>query len=705
MLIMPVFTVFNAKICPAIQRILLSLALSGSLCHGALAQERITRYGAWSQGHAAGKMVVNESTQGTGPLARTEWRIQYHYLDNGRGPTLSETLLVDAQGRLLQHAVTGRSEFGSPVRESFSRSGDQAQWNSGADQGSARLGSEELAFYSAMESSPGVLSPLLRIAHRLGLDSVPSLPRGATRIEVLDRMLWRKPEGEAISVALALVALHGADVFPTLAWVRDDADRAFFADVGPGWSLIEEGFEAAAPELLARQDAAEQARLKALMSAVRQPLPGKTLIRGARWFDAPAAVMREPEDVLIEKGRIIARGAAASAQGDITNTIDAPGSSLLPGLWDMHVHVGKSDLLLHLAAGVTTVRDLSNDNPYLAALQKQLQQGELLGPRVLANGFIEGESPFSARGGFVVSSLDEALKAVDWYAERGYTQLKLYNSFKPEWVGPTVAYAHKKGLKVGGHVPAFMRAADVLDAGFDEIHHINQVMLNFFVKPKDDTRTLLRFYLVGDNAHRINLDGPEARGFISQLVQRRTVVDPTLATFEGSFKQRQGQLNPSYYDIAEHLPPQFARSLRRNSMDINASNAKRFSASYDKMLALVAKMHQAGVPLVAGTDDFPGLMFPRELALYVKAGIPPGEVLRMATVGSAKVAGLAQDVGAIEVGQRADLILVNGDPTRDINAIRRVQLVFRDGVMLDPAHVWRAHGITPFAALPTIQRP
>ncbi|WP_396267922.1 amidohydrolase family protein [Ideonella sp.] len=702
---MPASSVFNAKICPAFQRVLVATLLLGGLSLSATAQERVTRYGAWAQGHAAGKMVVTESSSGSSPQAVTEWRIHYHYLDNGRGPTLAETLRVDAEGRLLLHQVSGRSEFGSPVREVFIRSGDSARWDSGADQGSAKLSADELAFYSPMEGSPGTLSPVLKTAQRLGLDSVPTLPRGAARIEVLDRLLWRKSEAGSPTVALALVALHGADVFPTLSWVRDDADRAFFADVGPGWSLIEEGFETAAPELLARQDAAEQARLKTLMSAVRQPLPGKTLIRGARWFDAPAAMMREPEDVLIENGRIIARGAAASAHANITNTIDAPGSSLLPGLWDMHVHVGKSDLLLHLAAGVTTVRDLSNDNEYLGKLRQQLGQGELLGPRVLANGFIEGESPFSARGGFVVNSLGDALKAVDWYADKGYTQLKLYNSFKPEWVGPTVAHAHKKGLKVGGHVPAFMRAADVLEAGFDEIHHINQVMLNFFVKPKDDTRTLLRFYLVGDNAHRINLDSPEARAFVGQLVKRQTVVDPTLSTFEGSFKQRQGQLNPSYHDIAEHLPPQFARSLRRYSMDVNNSNAKRFSASYDKMLALVAKMHQAGVPMVAGTDDFPGLMYPRELALYVKAGIPPGEVLRMATVGSAKVAGLAQEVGAIEVGQRADLILVSGDPTRDINAVRRVQLVIRDGVMLDPAHIWRAHGITPFAAMPALQRP
>ncbi|MFD2452783.1 amidohydrolase family protein [Ideonella paludis] len=315
-------------------------------------------------------------------------------MNNGRGPTLSETLQVDEQGRLLQHAISGRSEFGSPVREVFSRTGETARWDSGADQGSAKLGADELAFYSPMEGSPGALSPLLTIAHRLGLDSVPTLPRGAARIEVLDRLLWRKPEADATAIPLALVALHGADVFPRLAWVREDADRAFFADIGPSWSLIEEGFEAAAPELLARQDAAEQARLKALMSAVRQSLPGKTLIRGARWFDAPAAVMREPEDVLIENGRIIARGPAASAHANITNTIDAPGSSLLPGLWDMHVHVGKSDLLLHLAAGVTTVRDLSNDNDYLGKLRQQLSQGELLGPRVLANGFIEGKAPF-----------------------------------------------------------------------------------------------------------------------------------------------------------------------------------------------------------------------------------------------------------------------------------------------------------------------
>ena len=172
----------------------------------------------------------------------------------------------------------------------------------------------------------------------------------------------------------------------------------------------------------------------------------------------------------------------------------------------MHAHVADWTAMQHIAGGVTTIRDLGNDNTYLAKLIEGIDKGTTIGPHIVPAGFIEGTSEFSAKIGIVVSDLDGVKKAIDWYAQRGYPQIKIYNSFRPEWVPDAVKYAHSRGLRVSGHVPAFMRAEDVVRQGFDEIQHMNQVMLNFFVTPKDDTRTLAQ--LLDRDGERLSL-GPE----------------------------------------------------------------------------------------------------------------------------------------------------------------------------------------------------
>ena len=195
--------------------------------------------------------------------------------------------------------------------------------------------------------------------------------------------------------------------------------------------------------------------------------------------------------------------------------------------------------LQHIAGGVTTVRDLGNDNTYLAGLIERIDKGTTIGPHIVPAGFIEGTSEFSAKIGIVVSDLDGVKKAIDWYAQRGYPQIKIYNSFRPEWVADAVKYAHERGLRVSGHVPAFLRAEDVVRAGFDEIQHINQVMLNFFVTPKDDTRIAGGF---SDRDRECLSLGPEFhRGcsdFLALLRRGPTVIDPTLVVQEGRFNQR-----------------------------------------------------------------------------------------------------------------------------------------------------------------------
>jgi imidazolonepropionase-like amidohydrolase len=307
--------------------------------------------------------------------------------------------------------------------------------------------------------------------------------------------------------------------------------------------------------------------------------------------------------------------------------------------------------------------------------------------------------------GFVVADLQAGLDAVDWYAARGYSAVKLYNSIQPDWVQPLAARAHALGLRVTGHVPAFMRAEEVVRAGYDELTHINQVMLNFLVRPGDDTRTLMRFERVGADAQALDLKSSKARAFIKLLKDRGTVVDATAMTFEAMFTQTQGQANPATAEVADHLPALWRRGLRVAEMDLDAAKLKAYRASYQRMLQMIAALHRAGVPLVAGTDGLAGLGLHRELALYVQAGIPASEVLRIATLNGARIAGQGATRGRIERGYEADLLLVDGDPTQDIAALRKASLVIQGRVAYSPERIYQAIGFKPFVAGAEMQAP
>jgi hypothetical protein len=257
-------------------------------------------------------------------------------------------------------------------------------------------------------------------------------------------------------------------------------------------------------------------------------------------------------------------------------------------------------------------------------------------------------------------------------------------------------------MRIGGHIPAFMRAEEAVRAGYDEIQHINQVMLNFLVKPEDDTRTLLRFYLVGDNAAQIDLDSDASRTFLQLLVARGTVVDTTITTFEPMFTQMQGEANPAFRKVASHVPPALQRNWLVNSMDVNAGNAARFRNSYAKLLELTRRLYAAGVPLLAGTDNIAGFTLHRELETYVQAGIGAAQALQIATRNGARYTQLSDLVGSVAVGKLADLILVDGDPTENIASVRDVSMVMKEGVVYYPAEIYEALGIKAFRPPPKV---
>lgn len=619
----------------------------------------------------------------------------YSYRNNGRGPDQKESLTLAPDGAWLSYRTEGVSTYGARIDDEFTLTDGRASWRTAVDRGERPGAGRELV-YLPVQASPALTGRLAKTLLQRPGRKAAALPVGQVSIE---RVQALKPSGAAFDVAL--YALEGLDLEPVYLWLRED-DQSLFAQVSPGWGgTLLQGFEGELDRLADVQKAAQIGRLERLAQTLPRPLPGLTVIEGVRWFDAEAAVLRGPSDVYLLEGRI----AAIVKPGSIRNAepsqrIAGQGRTLLPGFVDMHAHLGASDLLLNLAAGVTAVRDVGNSNADLAELRGRIERGELLGPRVAANGFIEGKSPFSSQADFVPDNLPDALAAIDWYAAHGYRQLKLYNSIRPEWVRPMVAHARALGLRTGGHVPAFMTARQAVEAGFDELHHINQVTLNFLVGKGDDTRTLLRFNLPGDKAADLKLNDRRTQDFLALLRKKGTVVDPTMVAFEAQYTQRQGQPNPSYAMVAANLPAVVQRGLLAAEVDMDDTKARRWSASWKVMTDLLRRMHAAGIPIVAGTDATPGFGLHRELELYVQAGIPAAQALKIGTWNGAKHSDRLAEIGSITVGKRSDLVLVDGDPVADIRAVRRVALVLQgqggQTRALSPSALYQSMGILPF---------
>jgi imidazolonepropionase-like amidohydrolase len=638
-------------------------------------------------GHRAGEQVVD--CRGDGHCSA-----RYVFKDNGRGPEIAERFRLAPDGSFAEYRATGTSTFGSRVDERYALQGGVGRWRSTTERGESVGAGGRL--YLPLNGSSVVFELMLRMtaggARPLGL-----LPAG----EVTRRTLGTLEVGSGAQRRnLELVAFSGLGLTPVMGWATAGPVPELFGYVEPGYmAMVPEGFEADVARLTAAQVAAEARLLAELPARLGSPMPGLSVIRNARVFDSEGARLLEGlRDVYVLRGRIAAvLPAGEGLEGlKVARALDAAGRVLLPGLFDMHGHVYRWEGGLHLAAGVTTVRDLGGDNATVQQIIEDTAAGRLFGPRVVPAGFLEGESPYSARNGFVVSDLEGARRAIDWYAAHGYPQVKIYNSFPREHLRDTVAYAHSRGLRVSGHVPAFMRAQDVVEAGFDELQHINQVMLNFLVDDKTDTRTLQRFYLPAAGTAGLDFDGPAVQAFIRSLVERGVVVDPTLTTFD-FLRQRDGERSQAFAAIIDHLPASVQRGFFSGGMDIpNERLHALYNRSYTRMIEFVGRLHRAGVPIVAGTDGIAGFTLQRELELYVQAGIPAAEVLRIATWNGARYSRSLADRGSIEPGKLADLVLVDGDPTQDISAVRRVALVVTQGVSIDPSAVYRELGVKPF---------
>lgn len=413
-------------------------------------------------------------------------------------------------------------------------------------------------------------------------------------------------------------------------------------------------------------------------------LVGGTLVDGTGKAAVPDSV------VLVKDGRIVKAGTRNEVEiPKNAQMIDARGKTILPGLWDMHAHFEQVEWgPIYLAAGVTTVRDCGNELEFITAVRDAIAEGHGLGPRILAAGIVDGTGP-SGIGIVRVDTPEQAREWVDKYHQMGFQQVKIYSSVKLPQIAAATAEAHKLGMTATGHVPEGVTTREAIEAGQDQISHITYIMAMLVPPFPQGTKRADRLRAFSE----VDLDSDSVKKEIAFLKEHHTVVDPTLTIYEMGTANTEKPFS-SFEPGAAKVAPELAQAL----FDVGPpnENSPLVQKMFDKYVALVGKLHAAGVPVVVGTDQtVPGHSVHREIELYTMAGFTPLEAIQAATIAPARAMGMDKELGTIEPGKRADLILVKGNPLENIHDIRNVEFVMSSGKMFKTAELWQSVGFLP----------
>jgi imidazolonepropionase-like amidohydrolase len=508
--------------------------------------------------------------------------------------------------------------------------------------------------------------------------SLKTLPRGAVQIEEIGT--------EKFSIGGRQVELHKLAI-RGLIWGMEslwfDSSDHLVALVSVDaemdhFEAVAEGYEDGLPAFVTGAARDGMANLAKVASEFSKSAPPVTAIVGGRLIDGTGKPPVENSVVILREGKIAAAGPASSTPVPAgAQVVDAHGKSVLPGLWEMHAHFEQVEWgPIYLASGVTTARDVGNEREFIIAARDAIASGRGIGPRLVMAGIVDGSGPMSL-GVIRVDTPEQARQQVQQYKEKGFQQIKIYSSVKPQIVKVITAEAHRLGMTVTGHIPIGMNAIEGIEAGMDQINHISY----------------LTAVMVDPGSKTVDAESPQVKRVIKLLLEHHTVVDPTLALMEIIAHNTATPLSNIEPGILKVAP-----ELREGLETIGTPPAEEQNAAarFRGMLETVRVLHQAGVPIVAGTDQsVPGYSLDREIELYAKAGFTPMEAIQAATLVPARAMGMEKDSGTIEPGKRADVLLVDGNPLENISDIRKVNTVFAGGRMYQPGALWSAVGFKP----------
>jgi imidazolonepropionase-like amidohydrolase len=635
------------------------------------------------QGNVAGSQTV--TGRGTDSV-----RAEYSYNDRGRGDHIIATWKLDAAGVPIEYSGSGNDYMKAAVTESFRLAGGKATWRNRSEHGEKTVTGK--AFYVPNNAPPEFTAVLARALLKAPAHTLSLLPAGEAHINPAGSISL--PAGNGSSSQLTQYEITGLDFSPTRIWLESDGTTA--ASVSGWFSVVSASNTAALGKLAEAQAAANSAWSAKLATQLTHVPSADLLIRHARLFDPRDLSVTPGMSVLIRNEHVVrtAKDSALETPAG-AEVIDAAGRFLMPGLWDNHQHFFNNDGALDLANGVTSARDMANDTDEFLSRVARFDDGTELGPRVFKAGIIDGTGPLAGPTKMRVDSPAEALKDVNWYADHGYGQIKIYSSVKPELVPIIADAAHARGLRVSGHVPAFMSAQMFVEAGADEIQHMNFIVLNFLFDTMKDTRGTTRFTAVAQHAHELGPENPKVQELIGFLKAHRTVLDPTMGIFQSLFSGDPAALTPGLEGIVPRFPPQVRRTMLSGALAPPKGQEAAYRDAFPTMLRLLKALNDAGVTIVPGTDALAGYSLLHELELYVRAGIPAAQVLRMATLTSAQVSGADRERGTVAAGKLADMILIDGDPTANIEDVHKIAVVIKGGHVYDPAQIEAALGIAP----------
>ncbi len=422
--------------------------------------------------------------------------------------------------------------------------------------------------------------------------------------------------------------------------------------------------------------------------------------------------------VELRGGRIQAITPAASYRPPKgAKIINLAGRYLVPGFVEMHAH-----LLLHpwdengnimprydrasvvkmlrvlLAFGITTVRDPGAPTEAAITLRQMLADGKVIGPTVLTAGRIINASRFNAEPFAPVSSEEEVRNEIRWQAAAGVDFIKVYASMPPNLVEAAIEEAHAHRLRVIGHLngTTWTQAAEL---GIDAITHNAPWSPEYLPEATRAAYPQTLFGRVYWLSH-VDIDSPAITEMAELLAKKRIAVDPTLIALHTKFWGD----DPQYLQHRQRnlAPEMFLKGWPKGSFTASWSTEqyRQAQAQWPKVLSLTKKLFDRGVILTVGTDTpspwiIPGVSYHEELQLLADAGIPPTDLLRMATANGAAALGRENEFGSIKTGMRADLVVLTANPLDDIKNARRVELVIKGGVFYEPRRLLGAEGVSP----------
>jgi imidazolonepropionase-like amidohydrolase len=429
-------------------------------------------------------------------------------------------------------------------------------------------------------------------------------------------------------------------------------------------------------------------------------------IEHVRVIDGTGAPALGDRTVVISHGRIAAYGAASSLSiPSGAKIIDGRGYTLTPGFVGTHDHLYYSSggplftvrempysfPRLYLAGGVTTIRTTGSVEPYTdLRVKRAVDSGELVGPHMdLTTPYMTGFEPGIIQLGTLRSPAD-GKRSVDFWADRGFTSVKLYMNIPRDIAQAVIDEAHAHHMRVLAHLCS-IGYTEAAQMGVDSLEHGIFVDTEF-TAGKDPDECNVTSKAQREAIASLDVDGSTGRALIRTLLAHHVALSSTLGNFEGSIPPPM-RVEQRMFDVEDSDSVSDVMKVRKIVLARPAAARALSRKEFDNDVKFEVAFYRAGGLLTQGPDPtgygatIAGFGDQRDIELLVAGGLTPVQAIQVATLNGAKSLGRDKSIGSIAIGKNADLVLIHGDPTRNINEIENVVTVFKDGVGYDAAKI------------------